>query len=349
MQSGAVRRLLNLLLAAATASAALLISATPTLAAPAFKLPLECGTTGGSYVGSTYPGHSGNGLAVDFNQSNFADTGDEVLASAVGFVSDTSQSGNGQITINHGGGWTTVYAHMAGIQVVQGESIEVGELLGFISHVGLPAGQDHLHYQQDLNGVPQHPRFNGSQYTFNTSISSTLCLTPPATDHFDSSFRSNINWLYANGITTGCDTIRYCPTINVDRATMASFLARYFNLPGTPNDYFWDDEGLPQEDDINKIAAAGITTGCGGGQYCPSSLVLRDQMASFLARKLVNLPPVTRDWFTDDNGNTHETSINKLAEAGIVTGCGGTSYCPSNPVTREQMAAYLYRSAPYRP
>ncbi len=37
-------------------------------------------------------------------------------------------------------------------------------------------------------------------------------------------------------------------------------------------------------DNVNAIAAAGITAGCAGGNYCPGDFVRRDQMASFLAR-----------------------------------------------------------------
>ncbi len=37
-------------------------------------------------------------------------------------------------------------------------------------------------------------------------------------------------------------------------------------------------------DNINAIAAAGITAGCAGSNYCPGDLVRRDQMGSFLAR-----------------------------------------------------------------
>ncbi len=36
--------------------------------------------------------------------------------------------------------------------------------------------------------------------------------------------------------------------------------------------------------DINAIAAAGVTTGCGGGQFCPSAFVTREQMAAFMNR-----------------------------------------------------------------
>jgi len=37
------------------------------------------------------------------------------------------------------------------------------------------------------------------------------------------------------------------------------------------------------------------------------------------------------------------TFIEKLAESGITAGCGNGSYCPSNPVTRAQMAVFLER------
>jgi hypothetical protein len=35
---------------------------------------------------------------------------------------------------------------------------------------------------------------------------------------------------------------------------------------------------------IEQLANEGVTSGCGGGNYCPNSYVLRDQMAVFLVR-----------------------------------------------------------------
>jgi S-layer homology domain len=40
----------------------------------------------------------------------------------------------------------------------------------------------------------------------------------------------------------------------------------------------------PFYNDINAIAAAGVTTGCGGGNYCPKDNVTREQMAAFMNR-----------------------------------------------------------------
>ncbi|MEA2000871.1 MAG: S-layer homology domain-containing protein [Actinomycetota bacterium] len=54
--------------------------------------------------------------------------------------------------------------------------------------------------------------------------------------------------------------------------------------------------------------------------------------------------------FTDDDGSVFEPDITWLAESGITKGCNppaNTEYCPSDPVTRAQMAAFLVRALGY--
>ena len=162
-------------------------------------------------------------------------------------------------------------------------------------------------------------------------------------DILSSSFRDDINWLAMTGITTGCAPMRFCPTGNVTREQMASFLVRALDLPSTATDYFSDDETSSHETNINRLAAAGITTGCAVGKFCPIGNVTRAEMASFLVRAL-NLPSTATDYFSDDETSSHETNINRLAAAGITTGCAVGKFCPSGLVTREQMAAFLHRA-----
>jgi hypothetical protein len=69
---------------------------------------------------------------------------------------------------------------------------------------------------------------------------------------------------------------------------MASFLARALGLPAATHDYFPDDAGSVHEADINRVAAAGITNGCGAGLYCGAGVVTREQMAAFLYRALAS-------------------------------------------------------------
>jgi hypothetical protein len=165
----------------------------------------------------------------------------------------------------------------------------------------------------------------------------------PFTDIADSAFVSEIIWLADEGITTGCTATLFCPGDPVSRSQMATFLSRALALPPSSTDWFTDDDGLSHEDSINRLADAGITTGCGETTFCPRDPVSRGEMASFLSRALA-LPPSSTDWFTDDDGLSHEDSINRLADAGITTGCGGTRFCPSGLVTRQQMAAFLFRA-----
>ena len=162
-------------------------------------------------------------------------------------------------------------------------------------------------------------------------------------DLLGSSFRDDIAWLAQEAITYGCGPGKYCPDANVRRDEMASFLARSVGLTGSAPNAFTDDNGNTHEANIDRIAAAGITTGCGPGLYCPATTVRRDAMASFLARS-AGLTGTAPNAFTDDNGNTHEANINLVAQAGITTGCGPSKFCPTGLVTRGQMAAFLRRA-----
>ena len=168
-------------------------------------------------------------------------------------------------------------------------------------------------------------------------------LIGPFRDIGSSQFIDDILWLVDRGVTNGCAFERFCPTATVTREQMASFIARALSLPAATQDYFSDDAGSVHEADINRLAQEGITTGCSEGLYCPKGMVLRDQMASFLARAF-DLPAAGQDYFTDDTGSPHEVDINRLAAAGVTNGCATGRYCPSQPVLREQMAAFLHRA-----
>ena len=115
-------------------------------------------------------------------------------------------------------------------------------------------------------------------------------LPPTSHDYFSddnaNKHEANINALAASGITSGCDGGRYCPDGTVTRAQMATFISKALGLGGTNHDYFWDDNANKHEDRINRFADADITSGCGGGKFCPDGAVTRGQMAAFLHRAL---------------------------------------------------------------
>jgi len=115
-------------------------------------------------------------------------------------------------------------------------------------------------------------------------------LPPTGTDFFTDdegiTGEASINRLAAADppITGGCTPTTFCPTSRVTREQMAMFLDRALDLDPTATDFFTDDEGRTGEAAINRLAAAGLTGGCGSGKYCPTASVTREQMAAFLRR-----------------------------------------------------------------
>jgi hypothetical protein len=100
--------------------------------------------------------------------------------------------------------------------------------------------------------------------------------------------------------------------------------------------------------DIITIATAGITAGCGGSNYCPSSLVSRAQMAPFLLKSehgSAYIPPPCTGLFADvPCPSPFANWIEQLAHENVTAGCGGGNYCPDSSITRAQMAVFLLKT-----
>jgi hypothetical protein len=120
----------------------------------------------------------------------------------------------------------------------------------------------------------------------------------------------------------------------------------YNNVPAVP---FPDTSGNWAASYINAIYGAGITTGCGSGNYCPTQNVTRDQMSAFIIRAVEGNPAAgycgsTAPFSDVPAASTFCGYIKRMTELGITTGCGGGKYCPSQTVTRDQMAVFLARA-----
>lgn len=171
-------------------------------------------------------------------------------------------------------------------------------------------------------------------------------------DDDGSPFESDIEWLAATGVTRGCNppvNDRFCPNDSITRAEMAAFLNRYLDLPPGVAGRFVDTSGSVFVDDIDRLAAAGITKGCNppdNNRFCPDQHVTRQQMAAFLVRAF-DLPPAGGDPFIDDDGSQFEDAIGRLAAVDVTRGCNppvNDRYCPFAVVTRGQMAAFIHRA-----
>ena len=88
-----------------------------------------------------------------------ADTGVPIIATGNGVIANVRRSKRGYgnyIKIEHGFGYSTIYAHMANIDVNVDENIIRGDTIGTVGSTGLSTGP-HLHYEVRRNGLPLNP------------------------------------------------------------------------------------------------------------------------------------------------------------------------------------------------
>lgn len=213
--------------------------------------------------------------------------------------------------------------------------------------------------------TPTPTRTSTPTATWTSTKTPTRTFTPTVTNTPTSTFADvpvsywawqSIERAYAAGITGGCSQspLMYCPETNVTRAQIAVFLLRGIHgssytppdvgtstgFADVPTDYWaaaW----------IKQLVAEGITGGCGNGNYCPETVVTRDQMAVLLLRAEHGssyVPPAvgSSTGFADVPANYWAAAwIKQLVAEGISSGCGGGNFCPSGQVNRAQMAVFL--------
>jgi murein DD-endopeptidase MepM/ murein hydrolase activator NlpD len=88
-----------------------------------------------------------------------ADVGTPVYAAGDGVVEYAGRTGGGYgiiVEINHGYGYTSLYAHLDRPLVREGQRVKRGDLIGRSGRTGLVSGP-HLHYEVRRNGVRQNP------------------------------------------------------------------------------------------------------------------------------------------------------------------------------------------------
>lgn len=107
------------------------------------------------------------------------------------------------------------------------------------------------------------------------------------------------------------------------------------------SDWFYDDVAFVYEN--------GLFSGTDSRSFSPNASMTRAMLVTVLYR-LEGEPTVTgRSSFTDvRSGTYYEKAVIWAAANGIVTGTDSTSFSPDAKVTREQLAAILYRYAQYR-
>jgi hypothetical protein len=152
-------------------------------------------------------------------------------------------------------------------------------------------------------------------------------------------------------VTGGCTGAEYCPAASTAREQMAVFVlvakeGTGYAPPACTSPVFGDvPAASPFCRWIEELARRGVVAGCGGGNFCPSAPVTREQMAVFVLRTLdpaLDPPACTAPLYFDVPASSPFCRwIEELTRRGVVAGCGGGNYCPTAAVTREQMAVFV--------
>ncbi len=189
----------------------------------------------------------------------------------------------------------------------------------------------------------------------------------------------HVETMFHHGVTGGCGSGKYCPKDNVGRGMMAVFIARamygtdppavytdsgtgrsYDCTDGLANTFADVDDSKPYCAHVHYLWAKGVVAGCGSGKYCPASKVTRGQMAVFISVGMLNgaQPPASytdpvsgRSYDCTDGGANYFTDVKDSAgncahvhylwTKQVIAGCGNNTYCPTNLVTRGQMAVFI--------
>ncbi len=97
-----------------------------------------------------YSGHTGIDIGVPYGTPIAAADGGTVI-----FASWNVAYGN-MTVIDHGGGFSTMYAHQSKQLVAVGNRVTQGQIIGYIGTTGWSTGP-HLHFEIRVNGVPVNP------------------------------------------------------------------------------------------------------------------------------------------------------------------------------------------------
>ena len=197
-----------------------------------------------------------------------------------------------------------------------------------------------------LNDVPGEPiGHDGSTVALGSPVGGTTTVTwvtpagPDETLTLDVAGRAE--GVHGTIVTVGVDT----DTFLVDAAGDGLTLDPAATPPALPFPDARPGEGFT--DEILWLFDHGLVGGYADGTFRPLASVNRDAMAAFLYRLAndgADAPDCTEAAFTDvPASHPFCGEITWLADTGITTGWADGTFRPATPVSREAMAAFLYR------
>lgn len=119
-----------------------------------FRWPLP----GYSYISSPY-GSRWGGFHTGIDISGGGVYGASIVSAEAGTVilAASHYSYGNYVIVDHGGGYSTLYAHMSSIACSVGDYVTKGQTIGYVGSTGNSTGP-HLHFEVRINGASQNPQ-----------------------------------------------------------------------------------------------------------------------------------------------------------------------------------------------
>ncbi|MBG6179342.1 S-layer homology domain-containing protein [Arthrobacter sp. CAN_A1] len=201
----------------------------------------------------------------------------------------------------------------------------------------------------------------GTKVTINSLSTSAATVTidvgGPFTDISTSGFQGEIEWLHTKGLATGWSDGTYRPAATMNRDAMAAFIYRHAGSPAFKAPARSPFRDVPITSlyykEIAWMSAMGLSTGWGDGSYRPLQPISRDAMAAFMFRYTADAcnlggaagftAPSTAPFSDVPRGTEFYKEIAWMKQTGVSTGWSDRTFRPLDNITREAMAAFVYR------
>ena len=130
-------------------------------------------------------------------------------------------------------------------------------------------------------------------------------------------------------------------TLDADKTVYAAWTRNRFFEDVTIADWFYDD--------VMFACGRGVMQGVSDTRFGPHLTTTRAMMATILWRMEGSPAPTAEARFTDvRSGQWYSEAVAWTAQSGVYTGYADGSFRPNDSITREQLAAILYRYAKYK-
>ncbi len=151
-----------------------------------------------------------------------------------------------------------------------------------------------------------------------------------------------VQWVTDNNIVTGTTPACFGPDIPATRGETALYMWRMQGRPDAPPHPFDDVADDEQQPAVSWLYGAEITTGTTPTTFAPDEQLTRAQVAAFLHR-LAGEPSASGHPFVDVSAGWQQQPVAWMVANRITTGTSPTTFAPDEPVTRAQLATFLYR------